>query len=152
MTWSAVPARPVSAARVIFADSTEIWWLKALKPGFRHCFVAVAEEPGWVVVDPLSHCTQVHLFHFDPAPHYREAGLTVLETWRHAAPLRALAWRPYSCVEEVKRLLGMHAPWVWTPWQLFLHIQKDKNKIIDGAAPAMLSPCLSTPEPRPDPS
>jgi hypothetical protein len=33
-----------------------------------------------------------------------------------------LALAPLTCVTVVKRLLGIDAPWVWTPWQLYQHL------------------------------
>jgi hypothetical protein len=29
---------------------------------------------------------------------------------------------PLTCVTVVKRVLGIHAPWVWSPWQLYRHL------------------------------
>lgn len=41
----AVPGAPAAApvypdALVVFSDNTDLWWLRWLKPGFRHCFIA----------------------------------------------------------------------------------------------------------------
>jgi hypothetical protein len=42
--------------------------------------------------------------------------------------MRLAPVRPFTCVEAVKRLIGIHAPWTLTPWQLFGHLT-DENKI-----------------------
>jgi hypothetical protein len=37
-------------------------------------------------------------------------------------PRRRCAPAPLTCVTVVKRLLGIHAPWVWSPWQLYAYL------------------------------
>lgn len=113
---------------VLFADATDLWWLRLLRPGFRHCFVALAYESGWVVVDPMSHRTAVAHFplpqEFDLAGWYGQRGLKVVAV-KNVSPNRRVApFLPYSCVECVKRILGIHAALVVTPWQLFRHLNK----------------------------
>lgn len=129
MTWT--------RALVVFGGRADLWWLRLLKPGFRHCFVALAGEAGWVVVEPLSHCTEVTVLPsdlaMDPAEWYRRHGLTVVETVPVTPPRRSAPWRPYSCVESVKRILGIQSGIVLTPWQLFRHIEQNKKIIIDAA-------------------
>ncbi len=115
-------------ALVVFSGRAGLWWLRLLRPGFRHCFVALRGATHWVVVDPLSHRTCVaiipHPPEFDLATWYRRHEMTVVET-RVIATREALApIRFYSCVESVKRILGIHAGYVLTPWQLFRHLNK----------------------------
>ncbi len=122
-------------ALVVFADATDLWWLRLLRRGFRHCFVALSMPSGWVVVDPLSHRTVVTHFpaskEFDLAGWYRQQGMAVVSVndgspYRRTAPIR-----PYSCVESVKRILGIHAAFVLTPWQLYRHLNKKRTFAVD---------------------
>ena len=39
-------------------------------------------------------------------------------------PRRALWPAALTCVGVVKRILGVRAPWVLTPWQLFRHLSR----------------------------
>lgn len=42
-----------SECYVVFADNTSLWWLKLLKPGFRHCYVIlrfIKPEDGWNLI------------------------------------------------------------------------------------------------------
>lgn len=116
-------ARRDDPALVVFMGSSDLKRLRLLRRGFRHCFVAVFTAGGWVICDPLSHQTDlgiVHGFSADElAGWYRNSGLRVIETRVRAAPRRPAPLRPYTCVEAVKRVLGLHAPWVVTPWQLY---------------------------------
>lgn len=115
-------------ALVVFGGHADLWWLRLLKPGFRHCFVVLAGSGEWVVVDPLSHRTCVVLIpfcpEFDLAGWYRENGFMVVQTKVFSPDRRVAPIRPYSCVESVKRILGIRAAWVLTPWQLFLYVNK----------------------------
>lgn len=112
-----------AAALVMFADDTSLNCLRLLRRGFRHCFVAVAATEGWIICDPRSPCTDLaFVTGFDQtqvATWYRDLGLCVVETCTLQAPLRPAPIRPFTCVEAVKRVLGVHAPWVLTPWQLY---------------------------------
>lgn len=128
---------PGCRALVVFSGRADLWWLRLLKPGFRHCFVALEGETGWLVVEPLSHCTEVTLLpaiaERELASWYRAHDLTVAATRRIAPERRAAPLRPYSCVESVKRLLGIHAGNVLTPWQLFRYIEQSMKIIVDAA-------------------
>jgi hypothetical protein len=109
-------------AIVVFSGETSLKSLKLLRPGFRHCFVLVRRQNCWVIYDPLSHRTDLAVI-VGPslgelAEWYRLKGLQVLETTVRRAPLRSAPLRPFTCVEAVKRVLGIHAPWITTPWQL----------------------------------
>lgn len=128
-------AGPQAAGRralVVFSGQTDLGWLRVLKPGFRHCFVAVEVGGGWVVVNPLCHVTDLAVVHGVDAEGladgYRQAGLTVVPVRTRRPSPRSARWRPFSCVEEVRRILGLEARWVLTPWQLFRHIQDENEK------------------------
>ncbi len=118
-----------SRVLVIFSGRTELWWLRLLKPGFRHVSLALCGPRGWLLLDPLSHQTLITDTGLPPgadlAGHYRALGLTVLETRLRAAPRRLAPVRPLTCVEMAKHVLGLHAPWVLTPWQLYRKIILD---------------------------
>lgn len=126
------PARPSARALVVFSDQTALWWLHFLKRGFRHCFVAVPVAGYWVVCDPLSHRTDLSLIDrtgtVDLARWYRQQGLTVIETPLLDPPKKPAPWRPMTCVEAVKRVLGLRAPAVFTPWQLYRFLAADDRR------------------------
>lgn len=121
---------PSMRALVVFAEGRQPFWLKLLRPGFRHCFLALDSGGGWITLDPLSHYTDIGFYplpaSFDLARHFRAFGWVVVETQTCVPPARALPWRPFTCVEAVKRALGLRAPWVLTPWQLYRHLNLRK--------------------------
>jgi hypothetical protein len=137
-------------ALVVFGNNTGLWWLRLLKPGFRHCFVALDTPAGWVVIDPLSHRTHITVIRHwrgpDLAQWYRMHGLTVVHAEIIIPIARCAPWRPFSCVEAVKRVLGINDGRILTPWQLFGFLS-DQCKNIPCSAPAKgVYPSLSLPE------
>lgn len=115
-------------ALVVFANDASLPWLRILRPGFRHCYLLLERDNRWIAYNPLSHCTDIRLWPGYDAPYLAAAlareGNTVVLTKTRQAPLKCAPWRPYSCVEAVKRGLGLHEGWVLTPWQLFRHLRK----------------------------
>lgn len=116
-------------AWVGFRDNAGLAWLKLLKPGYRHCFVLLPTPGGWIVCDPLAHHTRIEFVAggFEILDELSAQGCRLLPAAVRVPARRALAWRPYSCVEAVKRTLGLMAPWVLTPWQLHGLLQGQKK-------------------------
>lgn len=120
-----------SPAVVVFVNDSSLRWLRCLRSPFRHCFVAVQQDECWVICDPLSHRTDLLVIGRHSARQlahwYREHGLIVVETCVRPAPMRLAPIRPFTCVEAVKRVLGIHARWVLTPWQLYRLLAGDTS-------------------------
>lgn len=134
------PVRTVAAKRralVVFSGQTELAWLRMLRPGFRHCFVVLEFEGeggahNWVLYNPLSNGTQVDVWPsgYDAALHAwcAERGYEIVETRVNPLTTRLFSWRPYTCVEAVKRVLRLRKPWVFTPWQLYRTIKNTEKE------------------------
>ncbi|MEK0081724.1 hypothetical protein [Benzoatithermus flavus] len=114
---------PAPRAIVVFEDRADKSALRLLRPGFRHCFCLVGAGRTWTICDPLK--TRIEIVPlFGPSEdelvrHYVGTGRSVLVG--RIAATTAPSWnlRPMSCVETVKRVLRLHAPWVFTPAQLY---------------------------------
>ena len=122
-------ARP---ALVVFVDGTECTWLRWLKRGFRHCFVVIRDERCWLICDSLKDRIELNSLDlprsFDLAGFYAGQGHHVLVG--HTArdlPREWLTLAPLTCVSVAKRLLGIRATWVLTPWDLFAHLSSDAS-------------------------
>jgi hypothetical protein len=113
---------PDQRAWVAFCGRQGKGLCRLLAPSFRHCFVLLNDGGHWITVDPLSHRTVVTVQPIDPAADlpalYRRHGYLVVSA-PLATPTRAAPWAPLTCVETVKRVLGLRAPMVWTPLQLY---------------------------------
>jgi hypothetical protein len=113
---------------VAFTGQVGLWWLRLLRPGFRHCYALIECEDGWVICNPASHWTEIRSIGRPPLVDLLDwlfTGGAVVAVWRRTdVPKRVAPVRPYSCVEEVKRLLGLRAPGVFTPWQLYRYLTR----------------------------
>lgn len=110
-------------ALVLFGGEPQLAWLRALRPGFRHCAAILQCGAVWVIYNPMSNATEVATLpacaEADLAARLGAAGYRVVAT-DVAAPWPApLPWRPFTCVEAVKRAIGLRAAAVLTPWQLY---------------------------------
>ncbi len=117
-------------AWVVFSGQTDLPWLRLLKPGFRHCYVIINDGENWISVDPLSCHTEVLVHHLSPdfnLPAWLEKrNLTVVPAT--ITPQQTLApMMVHSCVEAVKRVLGLHDFWVFTPYQLYKRLMARQN-------------------------
>lgn len=125
-------------ALVVFSGQTELMWLRLFRPGFRHCFVLVESHasgiPVWILYNPLSVGTQIALWPVNDAKALEKwfSGQGYIVAEAVVAPIRRhrFAWRPYTCVEAVKRVIGVHGAGIWTPWQLYRYLKKINNRKI----------------------
>lgn len=122
---AAVGLTPGREALVAFEDRDDAGLLRLLRPGFRHCFCLTGAGRRWTLCDPLK--SRVALAAVDGADalelaaHLREGGRRRI-LHGPVAPETAAAWpraRPITCVEIVKRLVGVEAAGVVTPHQLY---------------------------------
>lgn len=118
---------PLPRIHVVFTGRTELGWLRWLRPGFRHCFALIEDGVDWLLFEPLAGHVEIVRpgipAAIDLAGWYRQQGLTVVP----ARPVRRQRVAPpalFTCVEAIKRLLGIHAPLVLTPHQLFRHLSR----------------------------
>jgi hypothetical protein len=99
--------------------------------GFRHCFVCLAHQGAWLRLDfqnGLPSLEMVCADTFDLAHFYRTAGLTVVATQRRPYRPDSFWLWPFmiaSCVGTVKKILGVGAPYVLTPYQLYRFLSKE---------------------------
>lgn len=125
---AAVPAMPAVAAYVVFCARTDLAWLRVLRPGFRHCFLALNDGRHWLTLDPLATYTEVAVqpvpADFDLPDWYRAEGHIVVPAAVDRGRARPAPWAPYTCVEAVKRALGIHDRWLLTPYQLYRHLRR----------------------------
>lgn len=116
-------------AWVVFSGQTDVPWLKMLKPGFRHCFVLLNDGRSWVTVDPMLNHTDVQIHYappdFDLPRWLKGRGQTVVSASLDHSRKRPAPWALFTCVEAVKRVLGLRARFIMTPWQLYRHLTRE---------------------------
>ena len=112
---------------VVFSGQTDLPWLKCLKSGFRHCFVVMHDGRHWVSVDPMANYMEVTVHQtagdFDFIGWIQNSGLAVVRAniRYHSKPAPIM---PLTCVEAVKRILGLRRRLIITPWQLYKFLRK----------------------------
>ena len=118
------------AVYVVFVDNTSLWWLKLLKRNFRHCYVLFQVDGlgTWLELNPMSNQTIINLYEYSPDFDY----ISYLEDFQKAvcvrtnvvsSPLKPAPIMAFTCVEFVKRIIGLHSRKVFTPHQLYKKIQ-----------------------------
>lgn len=117
-----------SAFWVVFSGDTDIRMLRLLRKGFRHCFIMMLQGGRWIMIDPRSNRMDVallpHPAKFNFPRYFTQQGKTVVKIAAVQTPDKMAPLFPLSCVETVKRILGIHARFVLTPYQLYKHITK----------------------------
>lgn len=110
-----------SCAIVIFGSS-QLPYLKVLREGYQHCMIAVQSGPAWQLIDPLSNAfyvTELGIAHPDEIiSSFVDQGFDAVTTQRRAPIAAEMPLGPFTCVEVVKRVLGIRSRWIMTPWQL----------------------------------
>lgn len=114
-------------AIVFFCDlERPRWWRRFLRPGFRHCLALLetAMPDHWIEVDPLAHMTGVRLWWPFDHKHIavniipRATAAVEIDVPDEAPKIARWLW-PATCVETVKRIVGLRDYWAITPYQLF---------------------------------
>lgn len=120
-------------AWVVFTGQTDLPWLWVLRRGFRHCFVVLKTQDRWISIDPLAHKTEIGMHalpsDFDLPSWLEKRGLTVIETEIRSAPKCVAPPMMFTCVELVKRVLGLHDWKIITPWQLYRQLEEHHLQI-----------------------
>ena len=129
------PSNGATIAVVGFADAERPRWLRICAKGFRHCFALVCCSGRWVVVNPMSHWTDISVL-AEPADGMtadeivrtlEDRGLAAVACAVAEPRQRTLPPAPFTCVEVVKRILGVSAPLVLTPRQLFRFLKQNQS-------------------------
>jgi hypothetical protein len=111
-------------ALVVFEDRPDAGALRWLRPGFRHCFCLTGDDRRWVLLDPLKGGLAVALVEGLSADalavQLARGGRRILHgnVIEPGASVRP-ALRPLTCVEVVKRAVGLASATVVTPHQLY---------------------------------
>lgn len=120
------------SAWIIFSGYSDLRWLKILKPGFRHCFALLNDGQCWVSIDPLSPYTDIQIHHqieasFDLPQWLESQGYRVVSADINKVHKKPAPWMVMTCVESIKRILGIHKFFLFTPWQLYKFLKHAQN-------------------------
>ena len=113
---------------VVFTPFCDLKILNGLKKGFKHCYILIERQDEWISLDPL-------FIHIDIRFYQKKAGENCLPQWLrqegchvvHFCKSKDFFISPpgiFHCVSFAKRLLGIKACFIQTPWQLYRFLQK----------------------------
>jgi hypothetical protein len=129
MKTDPMDAPPVQDVWVVFCDAPRVPLLRFLRPKFRHCFMILRGPHVWISVDPLLRGLEIMGHSVRAHPNLpqllKDQGLTVVRTKNFAGGQVAVLPALFTCVTVVKRVLGLSAPGVFTPYQLYRRLMRD---------------------------
>lgn len=121
-------------AFVAFTKKTDQNWLRFfLGKGFTHCSLHIQDAHGWTSIEGLAGYTEIFRHdvsaNFDLPAMLRQQDMIVVETAlrRDDKTKKILAPAFFSCVELVKRILGLRKPMIITPGQLHRFLIKNNG-------------------------
>lgn len=119
-------------AWIVFTNQADLPWLGMLREGFRHCFVLIHDGEHWISVDPMANYMEVVVHnvpaHFDLCAWLQERGHHVIEAELTQSIKRSAPIMLFTCVEACKRILGIHKRSILTPWQLYRHLEAQRQE------------------------
>ena len=126
-----------SEVYVAFEDTNCLWWLKFLKPGFRHCYVILVafEKHAVVLLNPRSNRIDVELYTSCNTKKFmtefaRKEGVSLCRVHMEETVFKPAPFMVFTCVEFVKRVLGIHNISIITPYQLYKKIKNSRKNIL----------------------
>lgn len=124
-----VAVEPLHAA-ALFYHHSDHWSRDWLAPGFRHCDVVIeTHEPGvWLgIVGKVGGIvTGVAMVDFDPQAFAAANDAICVMLPLHRPQLRRWPFMTTTCVGLAKAVLGIRAPFIWTPYSLYMHLVRSK--------------------------
>lgn len=123
----------LSRTRVYFVYSNSDhrhWYVNFLKKGFQHVYCVKFDGFFWTRMDLSLGWTDFDVLHFDRYDTIKDVlkGQDVtyqyVERWREPRYRVRTLFAPWTCVEAMKSLIGIRKPLVFTPYQLYKHLEK----------------------------
>jgi hypothetical protein len=100
------------------------WWTRFLKKGFSHVFVLIPQHEGYLFIEStLSSIDVKYLTEHSKLPKSLDKSSVVVKYCTEIDYNLTSSWlRPCTCVEVVKRIIGLDKWWIFTPYQLYRYI------------------------------
>ena len=119
-------------AVVGFGGEPTLWWMRFLKKGYYHCLVAIKCQKEWLLIDPLLHCIDIVLIKKGNIRLYlKKHGYKTLDVNIKEPVNKLLRVSVFTCVETVKRIIGIQKRSVITPYGLFKYLKKINKEGLD---------------------
>lgn len=116
---------------VLFVDGNDRWWMKFLKPGFKHCvllreygenlFLYFENLFGDIIVDVVD----------VPLREIQEETQAIVVEYEvpDTEPAHRSVQEIITCVTTLKKIMGIADIRIQTPYQLYLYLLKNGGKL-----------------------
>lgn len=108
---------------VVFERAGKHWWTRFLHSEIQHCYVLQPEKGRWLVQNKTIRDFEV--FTVDDISEYI-FGNRVVKCKKNAR--KNALFRPNTCVEYTKAVLGIKKPFIFTAYQLFKYLRGQHEK------------------------
>lgn len=118
-------------AAIVFEDNTTLWWLKFLSHGFRHCYLIVFSDshPFCVELNPMSNQVFVSIYNRKHLYSYiKNKNFIIIKIFEPILKPAPLSF--FTCVEFIKRILGIHNRFIITPKKLYTALNNCRKKVL----------------------
>lgn len=106
---------------VVFCNCENIWWLRWLKKGFRHCFIVMGDGENWLSIEAT--LTRTYIKRTNDSAYLerlKAQNLTLIRSKIYKnTPSSDLNFGFFSCVELTKSILGIRQISLQTPYSLY---------------------------------
>ncbi len=117
----------VKSFYVGFSDNTTIPVLRLLKHGFRHCFIIFGDESNTFVLDPISNRIDLSFLPIGVKSMVRifeSKNIKIVYVPERFNTKKISTSGIFTCVEVVKRVLGISKISIITPFRLYKFLIK----------------------------
>lgn len=116
---------------VVFEDPIEPrWFNRFLKKGFGHCYAMARSEEYWLIINPTLELIEFELRSvgsFKTAHEYAGEHAVVVEIDVSLRPnVSSCSIGLMTCVDVVKRIIGLRGMGVYTPYQLYRRLNNGR--------------------------
>jgi len=117
----------VASFYVGFSDETTIPVLRLLKRGFRHCFLFFGDEEHTVVLDPIANRIDLSILNLgisECVKLFAVQNIKIIYVPKRFDVCKISSSGVFTCVEVVKRVLGISKVSIVTPFRLYKFLLK----------------------------
>jgi hypothetical protein len=104
---------------VVFTGDTGHWWSRFIREDMGHCYVIVPSNGKFIVAG--KNTGKYELYNVDSINDIIGANDITVGYKQEATSINLFALN--TCVGNVKQMLGIKKPFIWTPYQLYKHIK-----------------------------
>ena len=104
-------------------DDGPHWWSWMLHPTIKHCYALVPHQGKWYAFSKS--VSGIELMLVDDIYDVVQNDILVKSTVRKC---KRRLFMLNTCVGYTKQILGINKPFIWTPYQLYRHLERERHE------------------------